>query len=60
MVTRYTDTSHQSWAELVACCPVTVPREQALDSEIFLDITERGVEMAKKMRSGTQVSLYLS
>ncbi|KAK9844620.1 hypothetical protein WJX74_004834 [Apatococcus lobatus] len=33
---------------------ITIPREQALDSEIFCGITEKGVEMAKKMRSGTQ------
>lgn len=39
-----------------ACIAVTVPREQALDSEIFCGITEKGVEMAKKMRSGTQVA----
>lgn len=38
---------------------VTIPREQALDSEIFCGITEKGVEMAKKMRSGTQVAVIL-
>ena len=41
---------------ILAWLAVTIPREQALDSEIFCGITEKGVEMAKKMQSGTQVA----